>query len=180
MLLTKCLRNGAVTCSSKFLSSFHVWFRGTGRSFEIAPLRKHKRYQQRISFSARPFLERILCVDNESNSTIFSVDIFSSDTFCVNIISATYRHRNRPTLPRTRATLQSSRSTLLNWTFSLRHIDTDIFEVIVSSLFLRNFFATLTFLPCRHSCADVLSTSYRHGSCSDSFAGIFLSVIFLR
>ena len=30
----------------KVLSSFNVWFRGTGRSFDKAPLQKHKRYRQ--------------------------------------------------------------------------------------------------------------------------------------
>jgi len=29
--------------SYKFLFSFHVWFRGTGRGFGSAPLQKHKR-----------------------------------------------------------------------------------------------------------------------------------------
>jgi hypothetical protein len=40
------LRNGALTCSPKFISSFHVFVSGTGRGFETAPLRKHKRYGQ--------------------------------------------------------------------------------------------------------------------------------------
>ncbi len=45
-LLTQCFCNGAVTSWFKVLSSFNVWFRGTGRGFEKAPLQKHKRCRQ--------------------------------------------------------------------------------------------------------------------------------------
>jgi hypothetical protein len=43
---TACLRNGGVTCKFKVLSSFNVWFSGTGRGFGSPPLRKHKRCGQ--------------------------------------------------------------------------------------------------------------------------------------
>jgi hypothetical protein len=43
------LRNGALTCSPKFISSFHAFVSGTGRGFETAPLRKHKRCRQFIN-----------------------------------------------------------------------------------------------------------------------------------
>ncbi|MFN7258757.1 MAG: hypothetical protein ACK5TU_02560, partial [Cyclobacteriaceae bacterium] len=42
--LTKCFCNGAVTSYFKVLSSFNVWFRGTGSGFGKAPLQKHKRW----------------------------------------------------------------------------------------------------------------------------------------
>jgi|GEM_PF-2703820 hypothetical protein len=41
---TKCFFNGAVTCSPKFVSSSNIFVSGTGRGFETAPLKKHKRY----------------------------------------------------------------------------------------------------------------------------------------
>ena len=43
---TACFCNGALTDWFKVLSSFHNWFRGTGRGFRKAPLQKHKRYAQ--------------------------------------------------------------------------------------------------------------------------------------
>jgi hypothetical protein len=46
LLPTVCFCNGAVTGWHKVLSSFYVWFRGTGRGFEKAPLQKHKRCAQ--------------------------------------------------------------------------------------------------------------------------------------
>jgi hypothetical protein len=45
-LPTACFCNGALTSWFKVLSSFNVWFRGTGRGFDKAPLQKHKRWQQ--------------------------------------------------------------------------------------------------------------------------------------
>jgi len=43
---TKCFCSGAVTSCIKVLSSFNIWFRGTGRGFGKAPLQKHKRWRQ--------------------------------------------------------------------------------------------------------------------------------------
>jgi hypothetical protein len=46
MLPTLCLQNGRGSSNRKCSASLLHLFRGTGRSFKIGPLRKHKRWLQ--------------------------------------------------------------------------------------------------------------------------------------
>ena len=61
--------------SYKFLSSFHVWFRGTGRGFESAPLQKHKRYGQLGALCGQDVFDKKIPVDKTQTWTLdFSPD----------------------------------------------------------------------------------------------------------
>ena len=58
----------------KVLSSFNVWFRGTGRGFGKAPLQKHKRWQQLGWLRGQRRISRQISVDKKNVNRELATD----------------------------------------------------------------------------------------------------------